>query len=145
MRATLTTNARAVAARMERRARALAPAEYLQAREIAERLTHESRGDLVVDVYAVPPKRTKRGRNRWNRTGELLQSEHWEARGVTIRHVNRSGHYKARLAYGKAGGRPARPPQRPWRGPRVVLARNRAWIRERWRWGVQRAISLGQR
>lgn len=142
----IVTNAKQLAVRMQRRAQALEPAQYVASREIAERLTKDSRGDLVEDVYSQPPKTTKTGKQKWRRTGQLLQNERWALRGqgagrrATIVHENRTPYAAARLAYGKPGGRKASPPQRPWRGPAVVLQRNRAWILARRRRALQAAL-----
>ncbi len=140
MRAGFSTNAKEIAERYLRRARAVDGDQGSANRIIAEVLTRASKENLQDDVYGVPLKFTSRGRPRWRRTGRLYREDQWVIRGRAVVHRNAARHYKARLAYGQPGGREAKPPQKVWRGPKFVLGAHRSLIRRIRREAFQRSL-----
>ena len=143
----ITTNAAAYSRRVRACALEIQREQVRAAKDIANRLTGESREQLIIDIYAVPIKRSPTGRPLWtrlfNKPGGLLGEETWVPKGTDVRHRNLSPHYIHRWRYGKAGGRPARPPQRASSWHRVALIRNARWINQRRHIALRRALRHG--
>jgi hypothetical protein len=105
--------------------------------KIAEDMTKASVAELERDVYSVPPDRP--------RSNVLKNSEEWVVAlgGLAVVHRNTAPHYKHRWKYGKAGGRPAKPPKRAswWHRQAAIKMRGRraAGLRAAIRRGWQQA------
>lgn len=143
MRVQVTHNTAEIRRRFAARAAAIEQELTRENAGIADLLTKTSKEELQRDVYDVPVKTSRSGRLQWVRTGVLKSQDHWEAKGLAVRHVNHAAHFPYRLRYGKPGGQIARPPQKAsdWVGnavrknARKIAARRRAAIARAWRRG----------
>ncbi len=142
MPARFSTNAKRIAGNFRRMAERVEPFQLAANVEIAMMLTTQSKENLREDVYSVPIKRSRTGRPLWKRTLVLYTQEGWRANGMSVEHVNAAPHYLFRLRYGRPGGRPASPPQRVWRGPNYVLAKNLRAIGKKRSEALRRSIRV---
>lgn len=127
MRAFFSTNGNEVGADFLRRCRRVDPGQQAANQEIRDLLNRASTEAIDQDIYSIPEKRGPTGRPLWQRTGAMRRLERWVVRGRAVTYTNSAPHAQHRYDYGRT--RPARPPQRRWRGPRRVLGEQLAQIR----------------
>jgi hypothetical protein len=139
VKTTIKSNAADIARKMTSRAGAVARELRNENVAIAKDLTAASLALLQRDVYAVPVKVSRTGRPLWTRTGQLRAEDRWVAIGMSVVHRNRAPHFRHRERYGKAGGRPASPPQRAAHWVRDAVLKNGSKIRARRRAALARS------
>lgn len=135
MRASITSNAAAILARMRQRQQRMEKALGAAARELAPVMARETKGLLQSEIYSVPipRRRGRRGKGRWRRSGNLKRRERAYADGVTVVLENQANYAAARSALGSKGpenraGRKNRPPTRSIQWQAEAVRKRRGYI-----------------